>query len=359
MEATTAERNRLKGATAQSPARRRSRLLGVVAVIIIVISCLLGGLAVLWWAPGPHEEEVRVIIPRASSLREVSRRLGARGAVRSPAVFMLGFRLVEGRKGLRFGEFALPPHASAATVARILAHAQPVLRFVTIPEGWTSAEVVARLKGLAALSGPLPEVPPEGSLLPDTYAYTWGERRRTLLGRMQDAMRRFLARAWAERAPGLPLSSPEEAVILASIVELESHDPADRRMVAAVLLNRLRAGMRLEADPTAVYGAEPGPAARSRPPTRAELRADNPYNTYRRRGLPVAPIANPGRDAILAVLHPAKTDALYFVADGCGGHRFARTLAEHRRNVRLWRSADRGVRCEKPGAGDGKDRLQP
>ncbi len=320
----------------------------VFAAIVMVTSCLLGALAVLWWAPGLHDKEIRLIIPRASSLRDVSERLGERGAVRSPVVFRIGFRLAEGRAALRFGEFAIPPHASAATVARILAHAQPVLRFVTIPEGWTSAEVVARLSGLPGLSGDVVEVPPEGSLLPDTYAYTWGEKRAALLGRMREAMHRFLTRAWVERAPGLPLSSPEQAVILASIVELESHDPADRRMVAAVLLNRLRAGMRLEADPTAVYGVHPGPAARARPPTKAELRADNPYNTYRHRGLPSGPIANPGRDAILAVLHPAKTEALYFVANGCGGHRFARTLAEHRRNIRLWHRARREGAC--PGA---------
>ena len=332
-------------------------MLTAVAGLVIVASCLLGALAVLWWAPGPHEQEVRVIVPRASGLGAVSARLAEEGALRSPFVFRLGFRLVEGRGRLRFGEFAIPPHASAAAIARILAHAQPVLRFVTIPEGWTSAEVVTRLAGLPGLSGDVGPVPPEGSLLPDTYAYTWGERRTALLRRMQQAMRRFLAEAWPARAPGLPLASPEEAVILASIVELESHDPADRRMVAAVLLNRLRAGMRLEADPTAVYGADPGPAARERPPRKAELKADNPYNTYRRRGLPIGPIANPGRDAILAVLHPARTDALYFVADGCGGHRFARTLAEHRRNIRLWRRARRaGVCPDAARAPAGEDR---
>ncbi len=323
----------------RSSTRHGNRLLVAVAGVVIVITCLLGGVAVLWWAPGPHDEEVRLIVPRASGLRDVAGRLAEDGALRSSFVFQLGFRLTEGRAALRFGEFAIPPHASAATIAHILASAQPVLRFVTIPEGWTSAEVVIRLTGLIGLSGDIAEVPPEGSLLPDTYAYTWGERRAALLRRMQEAMSRFLAEAWAARAAGLPLSAPKQAVILASIVELESHDPVDRRMVAAVLLNRLRAGMRLEADPTAVYGAAPGPAARMRPPTRSELKADNPYNTYRRRGLPVGPIANPGRDAILAVLHPAKTDALYFVADGCGGHRFARTLAEHRRNIRLWRRA--------------------
>ncbi len=321
---------------ARSPAKRGNRVLDTVAGIIIIISCLLGGLGVLWWAPGPHDEEVRLIVPRASGLGDAADRLAKEGALRSPFVFRLGFRLMQGRAALRFGEFAIPPHASAATTADILAHAQPVVRFVTIPEGWSSAEVVDRLTHLTALSGDIAAVPPEGSLLPDTYAYTWGERRAALLRRMQEAMRRFLAEAWAARAPGLPLSSPEQAVILASIVELESRDPADRRMVAAVLLNRLRAGMRLEADPTAVYGAAPGPAARLRPPRKSELKARNPYNTYRQRGLPVGPIANPGRDAILAVLHPAQTDALYFVADGCGRHRFARTLAEHQRNVRVW-----------------------
>ncbi len=342
---------------ARSSARRENRVLAAVAGIVIVMSCLLGGLAVLWWAPGPHDKEFRLIVPRAGGLAGVADRLVEGGTLRSSFVFRIGFRLTEGRAGLRFGEFAIPPHASAATIARILAHAQPVLRFVTIPEGWTSAEVVDRLAGLTGLSGDIAEVPPEGSLLPDTYAYTWGERRAALVRRMQEAMRRFLAEVWGGRAPGLPLSSPEQAVILASIVELESHDPADRRMVAAVLLNRLRAGMRLEADPTAVYGAAPGPAARVRPPRRSELKAANPYNTYRRRGLPIGPIANPGRDAILAVLHPAKTDALYFVADGCGGHRFARTLAEHRRNIRLWRRVRREGSCARAaGTSAGEER---
>ncbi|GIX18030.1 MAG: aminodeoxychorismate lyase [Rhodothalassiaceae bacterium] len=329
----------------RASAAQDRRTVTLLSLAVILGALLLGGLAVGWWAPGPHREELRIIVPRGAGTGQIGAELASRGALRSAFVFRLGFRLMHGRTKLRFGEFAIPPRASAAAIARILARARPVLRFVTIPEGWTSREIVARLERTEGLVGPVSEVPPEGSLLPDTYAWTWGETRVALLARMRTAMERFLTQAWAGRDPGIPLATAEEAVILASIVELESHDPADRRMVAAVLLNRLKAGMRLEADPTAVYGSEPGPAARARPPTGAELKADNPYNTYRRRGLPPAPIANPGRDAILAVLHPAKTDALYFVADGCGTHRFARTLAEHRRNVRLWRRGAVAAGC--------------
>jgi UPF0755 protein len=205
---------------------------------------------------------------------------------------------------------------------------------VTIPEGMPSVLVQARLAAIPFLTGPV-AVPEEGSVLPDTYTYQRGEARAAVLARMQAAMRETLARLWAARKPGAVVTSPEQAVILASIVEKETGKPAERRLIAGVYSNRLRQGMKLDADPTVIY-----PVTHGRPLGRrilqSELRADNGYNTYVRAGLPIGPIANPGRASIAAVLDPAPTQALYFVADGTGGHVFADTYAEHQANVARW-----------------------
>ncbi len=317
-------------------ASRRFFLLAILSILV------LSGWASLVVAPGPLREGRRVVVDPGIGAGAMVRRLHREGVISHPRVMRLTMRLTGLDRHLRVGEFAVPAHASIGRVMAVLRTAPPVLRFVTVPEGWSSAEVAALVEGLPGLRGSLSTIPPEGSLLPDTYAYVWGERRSDLIARMRRAMREFLAPAWADRDSGLPLAEPRKAVILASIVELETARADERPMIAAVFLNRLRKGMRLQADPTVVYGAAIRPGeVRTRPPTRAEIARPTPFNTYRSGGLPPTPIANPGRAAILAVLHPAHTDALYFVADGCGGHVFARTLAEHRRNVARWRQARR------------------
>ncbi|MEC8165372.1 MAG: endolytic transglycosylase MltG, partial [Pseudomonadota bacterium] len=222
----------------------------------------------------------------------------------------------------------------------LLMAGKTALRQVTIPEGLMVSEVVAILDVAPALEGTTP-VPPEGSILPETYSYQFGETRAEVLNRMSKAMQHLLADLWANRKPGLPFKDPIEAVILASIVERETGVAEERSRVAGVFVNRLRRGMRLQSDPTVAYAATNGKQPLGRPLTRKDLDAAHPYNTYWIKGLPPSPISNPGRAALAATLNPLETDELYFVADGTGGHAFAKTLAEHNRNVAKWRKLQR------------------
>jgi UPF0755 protein len=287
--------------------------------------------------PGPASAPLTLVIPEGSTA-EVARTLAAAGLVRHPLLFRLALWL-EPDGPLHAGEFAFPAHASLRVILATLRHGKPVEHHVTFPEGLTVAEIAALLERAPALTGPISSLPAEGTLLPATYAYLWGTPRQAILTRAAEAQRRALDEAWKNRAPGLPLTSPREAVILASIVERETAKPEERPLIAAVYLNRLRQGMRLDADPTVVYALSEGQGRIGRPLSRSDLATDSPFNTYRKTGLPPAPIGNPGLAAILAVLHPAPSDALYFVADGKGGHLFARTLEEHNRNVARYRAA--------------------
>jgi UPF0755 protein len=203
-----------------------------------------------------------------------------------------------------------------------------------------------------ALSGAITEIPPEGSLLPDTYVFRRGLERQALLNQMREAQTKLVESLWAERAPDLPLADTKEAVILASIVEKETGVPEERRQVAAVFVNRLRKKMRLQSDPTIIYGIVGGRGRLDRPIRQSDIEAKTEYNTYRIDGLPPTPIANPGRESLLAVLRPAPIEDLYFVADGSGGHVFARTLEEHRQNVRKWRKIELDVNAEDMAASD-------
>ena len=212
---------------------------------------------------------------------------------------------------------------------------------MTVPEGLTSQEVVSILNGAYGLVGEITATPPEGSLLPETYRYIYGDTKAEMIRRMSKAMEDELDVLWAGRDPSVPFHSPDEAVILASLVEKETAVPAERSRIAGVFLNRLKRGMRLQSDPTVAYGLDQG-GSLGRALTRDDLKAANPYNTYQIDGLPPGPIANPGKDALSAVLHPQATDELYFVADGTGGHSFAKTLNEHNQNVRQWRRLRKG-----------------
>ena len=302
---------------------------------MLLSAAVLTSATVLYERPGPLQRGDAVVVPHGS-VGEVAHALQQAGALPAgplaSAGFRLAVRLTRGRGAIHAGEFRLEAHASLRDLLRVLRNGRPVQHAVTIPEGVTSAEAALLLTKAPFLSGPIP-VPAEGSILPQTYDVVRGTSRATLVARMQDAMRQALARIWAGRDRRAGLSSPAELVVLASMVERETARPAERALVARVFLNRLRLGMRLQSDPTVAYAATGGLGELGRPLSRADLALDNPYNTYVVPALPVAPICAPGMASMLAVAHPANSDAVYFVADGTGGHVFADTLAAHLRNV--------------------------
>ena len=296
---------------------------------------LIALVAFLWWGPGPAKTNVRVVIPEGAALGSATDYLYYAHAISGPrSKFYYLARLLGEGDPIQAGEFEIPARASPATVLDILQHGRPVVRLVTIPEGMPSVLVQEKLAAIPDLTGTAP-LPAEGSVLPDSYDWQMGEAREDVVKRMQAAMTRTLDELWAKRKPVCPIDSKQEALTLASIVEKETGKAEERRTVAGVYCNRLKIGMKLDADPTVIY-----PVTKGKPLGRrikqSELAADTGYNTYRRPGLPAGPIANPGKDSIAAVLDPAPTKAIYFVADGSGGHVFADSFAEHQANVRKW-----------------------
>ena len=309
---------------------RRSAL----AVGAVVLAALIG-LYFLWWAPGPRPGPHTIIIQEGSSLAAVARRLDKDGAIPGTArTYTLMARLLGSHDPIQAGEFEIPRGMGGAAILELLQHGKPLQRLITVTEGMPSIIVSEKLAANRYLAGPLPAIA-EGSLLPDSYGYQRGEQRSALVGRMQAAMSKALAQLWPKRSTDCPVATPDEAVILASIVEKETGKPGERPMIAGVYCNRLKIGMKLDADPTVIYPVTKGKPL-GRRILKSELNAVNGYNTYRRAGLPQGPIANPGKASIEAVLHPAQTKALYFVADGTGGHVFAETLAEQNANVARW-----------------------
>ena len=305
--------------------------------LVLLIAALVVGAVVaanMWAGAGPAEKPVSVVVPAGASLARAATELEQAGAIRSARRFRLLARVFGGGGSVKAGEYAIPAHASSKQILDLLTEGKVRQRLVVVPEGLPSVMVHDALMKADGLTGSVP-VPAEGSVLPDGYAYQRGDTRAVVLSRMQGAMRDYLAAAWAKRSKNSAVTSPEQAIILASIVEKETGKPAERRTVAAVYGNRLRLHMPLQADPTVIY-----PITKGRPLGRrikqSELHARNGYNTYASAGLPVGPIANPGRASIDAVLDPADSQALYFVADGTGGHVFADTLPEHNANVRKW-----------------------
>ncbi|MPS66920.1 MAG: endolytic transglycosylase MltG [Novosphingobium sp.] len=311
---------------------RRNWILVAAIGLAAVISLwsFVGG----WYGSGPLAKDQHFIVPGGASLAAVAQRLEDKGVIRSASGFELRARVFGGGSGIKAGEFAIPAHASPSRVLAILSSDEVIRRFVTVPEGMPSIMVYERLKAQDQLSGEVAS-PDEGSVLPDSYAFETGEPREAVLRRMQAAMTRTLKELWEKRAPGLVVKTPEQALVLASIVEKETGKPSERRMVAGLYSNRLKQGMMLQADPTIIYPITKGKAL-GRRILQSEIQAVNDYNTYTMVGLPKHPITNPGRESIAAVLNPAKTDALYMVADGTGGHAFADTLAQHNANVKKW-----------------------
>lgn len=314
--------------------RRRGRggCLGLLAVLALIGAALwfIHG----WGGPGPSRQVVTVTIAPGSSLSSAARQLEASGAIASATRFRLLARLFGGAGEIKAGEYRIPAHLSQSDILRLLQGGKTLQRLVVIPEGMPSIMVQERLMAVPELTGKI-AVPDEGSVLPDSYSYDRAETRQAVLDRMRRAMDHYLAAAWEKRAPGLVVKTPYQALILASIVEKETGKPSERTMVAAVYSNRLKQGMKLQADPTIIYPITHGKPL-GRRILKSEIEAKNGWNTYAMTGLPKTPIANPGRASIDAVLHPAQSQALYFVADGTGGHVFADTLEQHNANVQKW-----------------------
>ena len=322
-----------------------------VFIALIVVLALGAGLAVgaVRWAflqiesPGPLATAQVHVVPKGAGMSQIARAMEAEGIIADSRLFRLYARYRNLDSRLHAGEYEFQSAVSMADVLSQLAAGKTVLRLVTIPEGLTSREAAALVAVAEGMKG-IADEPAEGSILPETYTFTLDEDRAALVGRMQDAMKDTLAELWANRAENLPVSTPEEAVILASIVEKETGLPEERKRVAAVFVNRLNRGMPLQSDPTVVYAITKGKTELGRALRFKDLEVKDPYNTYYRAGLPPGPICNPGRDAIAAVLNPIESKELYFVADGTGGHAFAETLAEHNRNVAKWRKIQKEQR---------------
>ena len=293
---------------------------------------------------GPATEETVVVLPRGAGLAEITAALVDARVIDHPWLFRLAVRILDRDRRLKAGEYAFPAGATPQGVIAMLANGETVARRLTVPEGLTVAEILELVASVEALEGQLPPPPEEGSLLPETYFYALGDSRIGLVRRMQAAMQKALDELWPHRAERLPFRTRKEAVILASIVDKETGIAAERDKVAAVFVNRLRRGMRLQADPTVIYGLTEGDGELGRELSRRDWEHASAYNTYQIDGLPPGPIGNPGRASIAAVLNPAAVDYLYFVADGSGGHAFARTLDEHNRNVAQWRRIKNGER---------------
>jgi UPF0755 protein len=313
--------------------------------LLILLLCLGGAGAAAWHyaraaydAPGPAAEAVQLVVPRGGSAN-IADALAERGVIRDPRAFLAAVWLTREAGALRAAEFVFPARASLREVLEVLRRARPVQRRLTIPEGLTARQIATLIERAEGLTGELPPFE-EGALLPETYAYQWGDTRAAIVRRADAAMAAALAEIWAARAPNLPLRSPRDALVLASIVERETGKADERARVAGVFINRLRRNMPLQSDPTTAYAAADG-GVLDRPLTRADLDRDHPFNTYRIRGLPPGPIASPGRDSLRAVVQPEATEFIFFVADGNGGHAFARTLDEHNRNVARWREVER------------------
>ncbi|MBV9062226.1 MAG: endolytic transglycosylase MltG [Alphaproteobacteria bacterium] len=327
----------------------------LIAILLLAVVSAVTFFVEQWnfFAPGPAAPKGKgtlVWIKRGQGSAQIAHQLQDSGVVQNALLFRLGVRLRGKNAALKAGEYAFPSRASMADVMGILAEGKSIQHKITVAEGLTSQmifDIVQRDPALTAGDKPL-AVPEEGALLPETYLFTRGTPRGDILARMRNAQRRLVAQLWPKRAAGLPLQGPEDAITLASIVEKETALPEERRHIAAVFINRLRLGMKLQSDPTTIYGITKGyPLGRGL--RESELAAATPYNTYVIAGLPPTPICNPGKDSITAVLEPGSSNDLYFVANGAGGHVFSSSIAEHQQNVALWRQIEQ-AKTQAPAA---------
>ncbi|MEQ9347845.1 MAG: endolytic transglycosylase MltG [Thalassospira sp.] len=316
------------------------RFLLVLGLLIITAALTVGGAVVYvyvqYTSPSKLVQGRDIIIPQGTGVRGIAEIFRREHIITEPLIFLAGVRVGGLDRSLRAGEYHFPARVSPKQAAEILANGDTVKRFVTIPEGLRSGEIIDRINLVDGLDGEITEIPQDGTLLPETYQFSYGDTKQSIIDRMRAAHDDMVEQLWPGRAQGLPFDTIEEALVLASIVERETGVAAERARVAGVFVNRLNANMRLQSDPTVAYAISPDKRL-DRALTRKDLKFESPYNTYVTRGLPPSPITNPGREAFYAVLHPAPTKDVYFVADGTGGHAFARTLKEHNRNVAKWR----------------------
>lgn len=332
-------------------ARRRRRssngfldILNGLLTLLVIGLLVAGGVALYgasqFYGDGPLTAETTFRVEAGSGLSSIAPRLEEQGLISNQYVFQVGSRLANIEGTIKQGDFRIPAGSSMADILTELIEGNPIRYAVVIPEGWTSWEAVQRIDSNGDLSGEITTLPPEGSILPGSYDYVPGDSRQSVLDKMQAAMATELAAVWETRQADLPLETPEQLLILASIVEKETGIASERPQVAAVFVNRLREGMRLQSDPTIIYGITKGQSTLGRGLRRSEIEAQTPYNTYQIDGLPPTPIANPGIDALKAVANPDAHDYLYFVAKGATpreGHVFAESYAEHQDNVAQYR----------------------
>jgi UPF0755 protein len=316
-----------------------------VLFFVALFATLMGGALYLGRsllvAEGPLQATKTVVIPRGAGPVTMAKILQEEGVIAHSRLFRVALMIDPTPKPIKAGEYEIPARTSMQSLVELLQSGKVVQRRLTVVEGATTAEILELIRKTEALAGEITIDVKEGDLLPETYFYSRDDTRDGLLLRMKEAMDKTLDAAWRKRAPGLPLANRREALVLASVIEKETAVPAERARVAAVFINRLRRRMKLESDPTTIYGLTGGKTALNRDLTRADLQSTSPYNTYMVVGLPPGPICNPGRASIVAATNPARDRSIYFVADGTGGHAFALTLPEHNRNVARWREIQR------------------
>jgi UPF0755 protein len=337
-------RTALEPDTVDMPAPRSKRarhpfvVVGNAIISIFILLVVATGIALVagkqrFDAPGPLPEDRVVNIPRGAGIRDIADVLVREGVIDQPWVFVGGVFVLKAREDLKAGEYQFKAHASLRDVVGTIVDGRVVMHQFTMPEGLTSEQIVARLMDDDVLTGNVKEIPREGSLLPDTYNFARGMTREQMIQHMQQAQQRVVKEIWEHHSPDLPIKTPDQLVILASIVEKETGKAEERTRVAAVFVNRLKQKMRLQSDPTIIYGLVGGKGTLGRPIMRSEIDQPTPYNTYQIDGLPPGPITNPGRASLEAAANPARTRELYFVADGTGGHLFAETYEQHQKNV--------------------------
>jgi UPF0755 protein len=339
---------------------RRSRsarhplvVIGNAVISAFVLVALAAGIALFFGkqrfeAAGPLPADRVVNIPRGSGMRDIADILSREGVIDQPWLFIGGVLVLKAREDLKAGEYEFKARSSMRDVVATIVEGKVVAHQVSIPEGLTSEQIVARLLQDDVLAGDIKQIPREGSLLPDTYNFARGITREQMVQRMQQAEQHLLHEIWEHRAPDLPLKTPDQLVVLASLVEKETGKPEERTRVAAVFVNRLKQRMRLQSDPTIIYGLVGGKGTLGRPIMKSEIEQPTPYNTYIIDGLPPGPIANPGRASLEAAANPARTRELYFVADGTGGHAFAETYEQHQKNVTRLRSIESDQKDQVP-----------
>ncbi|MEM8650651.1 MAG: endolytic transglycosylase MltG [Pseudomonadota bacterium] len=338
------------------PKRSKQSRNGLIVLANFVMSCIIFVAIILvavgyygkheFEKAGPLKTSQTLVIESGSSVQKIAAQLRENGVINDDFIFLAWARVHKAQSSLKAGEYLFKPGMSMLDVMETIRSGKGILHKVSLPEGLTVLQILDRLAKNEILEGELPEVAPaEGTLMPDTYPFQRGTTRKEIIERMQLAQKQFLASVWEKRVDNLPISSPEEMVILASIVEKETGRAAERPHVASVFINRLRKGMKLQSDPTIIYGIFGGAGKpKDRPIYRSDIDKPTPYNTYTIPALPPGPIANPGRAALEAVANPSITDDLFFVANGTGGHVFAKTLEEHNQNVARWRAIEKQLK---------------